>query len=75
MAWAELGNKRNKRKKEKKEKKKRKREIKEITSWGLVGPSSAFVGAVHGGLGMLIRFKLAMLSYRCFDLFNKLICN
>ena len=42
------------------------------TSWGCVGPSSAIVWAVGGGLRMLIRFKLALFNYQCFFRFNKL---
>ena len=36
------------------------------TSLGEVGPSSINVGAIGGGLGMLSRFKLALLNYQCF---------
>ena len=42
-------------------------EIENITSWGWVGPSSAIVGAVGGGLRMLIRLKLALFNYRFFS--------
>ena len=33
---------------------------------GLSWAKLSFVGAVGGGLGMLSRFKLALLNYQCF---------